>query len=350
MSRQHLRACGFSPFLLLAAGGIALAQGEEYDPPFTPSNEQVDRELDESLAREYDAEGRPIEPGPSVPGERRGPPPPPPPEDRDDEWKITLGGLAAHYHTWLREARIAHREGGSGGGRVDLISQQGAGLDFDAEHSQTYRTWVDFGSWISLEGGYRHTVHRANEASASTFTFGRQTFNAGSLIETKLDLATIDVDFVFKPVNNRWFELALHFGARYVYADVDVARSGDVVGTRERQRIEAAMPVIGLGIAFRPVRGFELFARGRIGHFGYERDGAYVFDDDDGDIDYIAPKEKSATSGELDVGMQVVLFDTIGVIGGWRLDYIDLKREVTQRSEKLKAISHGLYAGMILQF
>lgn len=348
MSRD--RVCGLSLFLVMAGAGIALAQDEDDHPPFNPTNEQIDRELDASLEREYGPDGRPIERGPRVPGERRGAPPPPSDDDDDDGWEITLGGLAAHYHTYLRTARVAYREGSSGGSRIDLISQTGAGMDFDPESSQTYRTWIDFGKWVSLEGGYRHTVHRGQDTAANTFSYGTRTYQAGRLVESKLDLATIDADLVFKPLNNRWFEIALHFGARYIYADVDVAETQDPVNTRQRQRTEAAVPMVGLGIAFRPIRGVELFARGRIGHFGYERDAGFVYDEDDDELDYVPPKEKSATSGELDVGLQVVLFDTIGIIGGWRLDYIDMKREVTQRSEKIRAISHGLYAGMVLQF
>jgi hypothetical protein len=318
---------------------------------FVPPNEQVDKELDESLQREYGPDGQPVEPGAEAPPAREIPPPPPPidEDDEEDEWGLKLGALAAHYYTWIRDVNVSYREGLSGGARIELDRSAGA-AKYDPEHSQTYRAWFDIGRWITLEAGFRRTVYRSEaQQSETSFTYGSTTFATGSLVETKLDQATIDADFVFKPVNNRWFELALHFGSRYLYTETQVRDPGNPQTRTERQRLEMALPMIGLGLAFRPIRELEFFARGRIGYFGYDRDEAYVWDDDD-DVHHVTPKEKSATSGELDAGVQLLLGDTIGIVAGWRLDYLDVEREVPQREEKIRSLSHGAYGGLILQF
>ena len=342
MPRTLIRA-GLLPLLLV---GSLQAQED-----FTPPNEQVDRELDESLRREYGPDGKPIERPYDLEPRELPPPPPPPPvdDDDDDEWELKLGALAAHYYTWIDGVRISHREGLSGGGRIEL-TKHGAVADYDPHNSQTYRAWLDIGRWISLEAGFRRTNYRSSpQPTASTFTYGRTTYVAGTRVETELDQATIDADFVFKPVNNRWFELGLHFGARYLFADTMIRNVADPLGQTERERIEMVVPMVGLGLALRPARWLELFVRGRVGHFGYERDEAFVFDDDD-DVRHVTPKEKSATSGELDAGVQLLLGDTIGVVAGWRLDYLKVEREVRERDEKLRSLSHGVYGGLILQF
>lgn len=331
---------------LLLLAGVAI--GQDDDHPFVPPNEELDRELDESLQREYGPDGKPVE----RPYDTSPPPPPPPPSDADeeeDEWRVRLGGLAAHYYTWLRDARISHREGLSGGQTIRLDEDDLA--EFDPENSQTYRAWIDFGRWISLEGGFRRTPYRTTTQSLPTgFTYGTTTFAAGSRLETELDLATIDADFVFKPVNNRWFELSLHFGARYIYAETMVRDLADSVNRTETQRVEMGIPMIGLGLALRPFTWFEIYARGRVGYFGYERDEAWLWDEEDDEYDHISPKEKSAASGELDAGIKIIVADTIGIVGGWRLDYLDIEREVTERDEGVRAYSHGFYGGLILQF
>lgn len=344
MPRTSLCACFFASLLL--AGGLR-AQDD-----FVPPNEQVDRELDESLRREYGPDGKPVErPAPRELPAEPAPPPPPPPGDEDDdrdEWALKLGGLAAHYYTWIEGVRISSREGTSGGGTIEL-DRHNAVADYEGHNSQTYRAWFDIGRWISLEAGFRRTNYRsAAQPITAGFTYGRTTFVAGTRVETELDQATIDADFVFKPVNNRWFELSLHFGSRYLYAETMVRNVADPVGQTERERVEMAVPMFGLGLAVRPIPQLELFARGRIGHFGYERDEAFIFHHDD--VDHVTPKEKSATSGEVDAGMQILIADTIGVVGGYRLDYLRVEREVPQREERLRSLSHGVYGGVILQF
>lgn len=342
MTRTSLCACFLSVLCLPAA---LLAQEEE----FTPPNEQVDRELDESLRREYGPDGRPIER--ALPPDVEPLPPPAHPiddPDEDDEWELKLGALAAHYYTWIDGVRVSSRNGSSGGGTIDLTRHH-AVADYDPHNSQTYRAWFDIGRWISLEAGFRRTNYRSDaQPTAIGFTYGRTTFAAGTPVETELDQATIDADFVFKPINNRWFELRFSFGSRYLYSETTIRNVASPVSQTERDRIEMAVPMIGAGIAFRPIPGVELFARGRVGHFGYERDEAFIFDDDD--VRHIEPKEKSATSGEVDAGLQILIADTIGVVGGYRLDYLKMEREVTNREERVRSFSHGVYGGVILQF
>jgi hypothetical protein len=351
--------------LLIGVGSPVFAQGttSEYDvladdpgaPPFTPTNEvdnEVDQDLDEALRREYD--------------ESRQPPPPPPPIDPDldpppskdkgeDEFRLRLRGYAGHYASFLDGLTLSYREGLSGGEEIefgegeDLDDDQDLGDIDDVSNGQLYRGWIDLGKYVSIYGGYLQSLHSESVQATDTFTFGRSTFLQGDQIDTRFELRIADLDFVINPVNNRYFTLELHVGARYVFFESRLRTVGGLTDDTESSRLETVLPMIGIGMQFRPIQEIELFVRGRFGHFSYERD-AETRVDSDGDVDTIEYKDREATSMELDAGVMIVLFETIGVVGGYRIDYLDLERDVDSRGESVEAFSHGVYAGVVLDF
>lgn len=342
--RSHLG--GFAGVLslvgVLALPGLSSAQddkpparGEVDGPPFRTSEDQLNQELDRSLEDEYDEDHPAVDPGP--------PPAVAPPVEKD-RFELRLGGLAAHYYSQLQDVRVRYREGGSGGAEIE-VDKNDAVADFGPEHTQLYRGWLDLGKHVSFEGGYWRGVYRDTKEITQGFTFGRQSFAVGERVGTRVEMMTADLDLVVKPLNNRWVELGLHLGTRYMLWETEFKGPG---GREELSRIEAAVPVIGASIAFRPTRFMELFAKGRLGYLDYDRPRSSRYDD--GDIDTIEAKEKSAKSVEVDVGVKFILADTIGVIAGYRLDHLRLEREVDERTEGVRGTAHGVYAGLILDF
>jgi hypothetical protein len=320
-----------------------VASGQDGDgPPFRTSNDELNQELDRSLQQEFDDDHPAPEPPPPIGGGV------PVPKVKDDRLRLRLGGYAAHFYTQLQDVKVLYREGTSGGLQVRIDEDQ-AVADFEPENAQLYRAYFDIGKHVSFEGGYWRAVYRSEgQANVETFTFGRTTFLAGENLSTSFEVQVADLDLVVKPVNNRWFMLGLHLGTRYVYwrSQID---SNDVVNRSEDSTLEAAMPVIGASIAFRPAKVFELFARARVGYLDYDRPES-TRTDDDGDLETVDAKHKISKSAELDVGVRLILFDTIGVIAGYRIDYIRVEREVEERTEGIRGTAHGVYAGLILDF
>jgi hypothetical protein len=340
--RSHLGGFAGVLSLMLAVPGLAqdgqppLPAGETDGPPFRTSEDQLNQELDRSLESEYDEDHpAPVDPGP--------PPVVAPPPDRD-RFELRLGGLAAHYYSQLKDVRVRYREGGSGGEDI-RVDDDDAIADFGPEHTQLYRGWFDIGKHVSFEGGYWSAVYRDTQEITQGFTFGRQSFAVGERVGTKVELTTADLDLVIKPVNNRWVELGLHLGTRYMVWETTFEGPGN----REvDSKLEAAVPVIGASIAFRPTRFMELFAKGRLGYLSYDRPRSSRYDD--GDIDTIEAKEKNAKSVEVDVGVKFIFAETIGLVAGYRFDHLRLEREVDQRTEGVRGTAHGVYAGLILEF
>lgn len=317
--------------LFLAAAATGRAQEEAPPDDFKPSNDQVNRELDDSLRKEF-------EPPPP-------PPPPPPPvvvhRDRD-RLELTLGGMAAHMVAVLSDVEVSHREQSRGGATIDLDRE----ADFDEVHTQTYRGWFEIGRHVALEGGYRGAVFRDTSVTLSAFDFGRATYAQNELVQKKIETATADLDLVLKPLNNRWIGLGIHLGARYMFWRTNF--EGSSLVNRDESTLEAVVPVIGASIAFRPFKWWEIFARGRVGYLSYDRDaGSYRHR---GHRHYVEAKEKEAKSIEVDVGMQFLIADTIGLIVGVRADYMEIEREVDAREESARGTMKGVYAGLVLQF
>lgn len=319
--------------LILAAAGAARAQDAGSSDDFKPSNDQVNQELDDSLRREF-------EPPPP-------PPPPPPPvvvHRKDDRLKLTLGGMAAHMVAVLEDVEVSHRDNRKGGATIDLDRE----ADFDEEHTQTYRGWFEIGKHVAIEGGYRGALFRDTSVTLSAFDFGRSSYALNEVVQTKVQVATADLDLVLKPLNNRWIGLGIHLGARYMFWRTELNGSNLGQYNREDSTLEAVVPVIGASIAFRPFTWWEIFARGRVGYLSYEREGGSYRHQ--GHRHYVEAKEKEAKSVELDVGMQFLIYDTIGVIVGVRADYFDIEREVDARQESAQGTMKGVYGGLVLQF
>jgi hypothetical protein len=330
------RALALAAALVLP--GIARAQDpiEDTGPPFRPSNDQLNDELDETLQQEYD------EAHPPPPAEPTPPPPPPP----DEGIRFRLGGLASHYYAIARDVTVYHRDGTSGGLPVDLDDGD-AVADFEPRHLQNYRMWIDLGKHVSFEGGYRRSMFRDERAIAQGFTFGRTAFTTNETVNTSIDTLTADLDLVVKPVNNRWVEIGLHLGTRYMFWRTELKSAASAL-RRETSTLEAAVPIVGASLAIRPVRPLELFVRGRVGYLEYDRPESAHYHN--GRLRTIEAKDKEAKTCELDAGISVTIDETIGVVVGYRLDYLRIEREVDDRSEGVKGTVHGIYAGVILEF
>ncbi|MEZ6184776.1 MAG: hypothetical protein R3F62_07180 [Planctomycetota bacterium] len=334
MSRLLL---GLSAALLFS---VAPAFADDDHPePFDPPNEQIDRDLDDSLRREYDGNGQPL---PPVDPDQD---PPSSPPKEDDRLHLRLGGMAAYYYTQLKNVEVSRREGAVGGADIDLDDQ---GLDLDEEHSLTYRAWFDIGKFVSLQGGFRTTEYSDLRQPTSGFTFGSTTFAQGQYLETEIEVLSADFDVVIKPLNLSWIELGISFGARYVYWETRFS-SPQNPATNEDQRSEALVPMVGMSLALRPVRPLELFVRGRIGHFEYEREEHYRRRSG-GQLRLEEEYNKEATAAEFDAGIKLLIDDTIGLIAGYRLDFMEIESERASRAEAIKGTAHGLYAGLVIQF
>lgn len=320
-----------------AAGGDAPVAAQDEGPPFRTSNDQVNDDLDRSLRQEFD-EDHPPPPGVA-------PPPPPVVPEEDDRLRLRLGGFAAYYYSQLQDVRVSYREGSSGGQDID-VDEDDSIADFDPASTQLYRGWIDIGKHVGLYGGFWRGVFRDDQPTTQGFTFGNTTFVQGEYVYSRVELMTADLDLVIKPVNVRVFEFGLHLGTRYMFWETEFKSA--VPGKQERSRLEAALPVVGASFALRPARWFELFARSRVGYLSYDRPQTTRISD--GDVHTIEAKEKSAKTVEVDVGVKFIFADTIGLIAGYRLDYLRIEREVDDRSEGVRGTAHGVYAGLILDF
>lgn len=332
--------------LVLLGCLVVPAAAQDEERPFRPSNEEVDRELDRSLERAYDEDHPPppeAEPARPTKRERRRK------KDDDGGFRLRLGGYAAHYAATFKDVELRLREGSSGGERIRL-DERDAVADFDVDHGQLYKAWIDLGKHVSITGGFRRLVARESQQTTTSFTFGRTHFAAGQRVETLVDNYLADLDLVVKPINNRWVSLDLHLGSRYVFWETRLTNEtlGPLVA-QERSRLEGAMPMVGAGIAVRPLRQVELFARARVGYMGYDRPESHHYSRRNG-YRHVEAKEKEVKSAELDVGLSITFFDHLGVLVGYRLDHVSIEREVRNRTAEVEGTVHGLYAGVLLEF
>ncbi len=212
---------------------------------------------------------------------------------------------------------------------------------------ETYQAWIDFGKHVSLEGGYRRTLFRSQMASGQAFTFDRTTFGRDEQLGISIDTLTADLDLVIKPINNRWVSLDLHLGSRYLFWRTEM--QGNQADRTGRSTLEAAIPVVGAGLAVRPLRFLEIFARGRVGYLSYDRPESNTYRHGRR-VDHVSAKEKTVKSAEFDVGVQVLIKDTIGVIAGWRADYFRFERGTDSLEEEARGMVYGAYVGVVLQF
>jgi hypothetical protein len=337
---RHSVALAFS---VLGLAGFASAQDPPpRDAPFRPSNEQIDENLDRTLQREYDADHPP--PPAEGPSGDVAPPPVVVTHDEESRFKLHLGGYGAHLYSAISDVRV-----GKGHGRfsnpIRLDGSSGI-ADFDPENSQTYRAWIDFGKHVSIEGGFRRTVFRSQQASQQSFSFDRLTVGRNEQLGVSLDTLTADLDLVIKPINNRWVELDLNLGSRYLFFRTEL--QGNQANRTARSTVEAAVPVVGAGIALRPWRCLELFARGRVGYLDYDRPESYHRQN--GRLNRVSNQSKTVKTAEIDIGIQFLIKQHIGVIAGWRMDYLQFERRADDAHEESRATINGLYAGLVLQF
>ncbi|MBL4849159.1 MAG: hypothetical protein JKY65_26845 [Planctomycetes bacterium] len=330
---------------MVAAPAIAAPPADD----FTPSNDELDQDLDESLRDEY------AEPEPKTAPV----PPVPPPSDSNDAKgiRLRLGGMAAYGLTNFHDIEISHRKGTRGGDTIVLDGDDGdQNSAFDFENgSGYYRTWFDIGSWVSLQAAYSHVkfkdINALSSAEGGTpgFVFGDTTYQTGSVVEIAQTLRIADFDIALHPLHLDWIRLDVTLGARYVYWQTTIDRLSPGGFARERERLEALIPMIGFGISLRPVKPFEIFLRGRIGSIEVERK-AGSYRRRNGKREQIKPFKREQSSVELDGGFSFTFDETIGLIIGARIDVIEINRQTEDQQTRFKGTSSTLYAGVILNF
>lgn len=363
MSRLRISTLPVLTRALLVAGcGLPLlaapAAAQDREQDFTPSNEELDRDLDESLAEEYSEEEAPSEAakedhrdccGHDGHHHDEGP------DDRDghDRLRLRFGGLAAYAWTGLSNLEISHREGGSGGGVIELAQEEDDDFVFD-NGAGMYRAWIGIGRYVSLQGGWFHgrfgdTNALSNDSGGTPgFTFGGSRFNNGDIVEINQELRVADFDVVVHPLTLKWIRLDFSLGARYAYWETRVERLNRSYN-KEEDRIEGLIPMVGFGITVSPVEPLAFFLRGKVGTIEYEREGGY-YRRTNGRRRYVEPKNREHTSAELDAGMTFTIANTFGFIVGARIQYIELERVVPDRSSRVEGYASSLYAGVLLNF
>jgi hypothetical protein len=360
--------------------------------PPGPSDSE-DRRLDEALRRAYgDPNGARLpEPTERAPEPRLVPPPTPPSDmEDDDRFKIRVGAVAAHWAAQILDATVRSRQnnGSSDSGRLKLDGSGGSVADLGFAETQTYRGWIDLGRWFSIQGGGRHTVFRdQSSASANSFNFGSQSF-AGAY-STKFEITSVDLDLAFHPVMCDWGQLDLTLGARYVASTVQFSATGGQIAPvfagpvffpfpgggpplpgpgpfgglpaqAASQSIETAMPMIGIGGTFRPVHirelSVELYARTRI--------GGIAFGNDDGDhrgrrggfqnqFQNQNPQDRQRNvdySFEGEVGVSILLFQMIGVSGGYHFEAVSLEKTDSGTTKNADWRVGGPFLGLVGEF
>jgi hypothetical protein len=350
MSTRHATWILLLASLLL----VSPAKAQEGDPDFTPSNNELDQDLDDSLRDEYTDE------------EEVTPPVPPVVADVDhedtDRLRLRFGGIASYAWSSLTNVEMSHREGRSGGQTVDLHpGDDGADSSFDLENGAgNYRMWLGLGRYVSLQGAWFHGRFRdaavlgRQPGSTPGFTFGRTQFVNGDVVDVSHELQIADYDIVVHPLNLNWIRLDLSLGVRYVYWRTKVERHSRRY-SKEDERLEGLIPMVGVGLTLSPVSPLAFFVRARVGTVEYERESSYHRErgrDHRGRrrVHHVDAKERSHTSAEIDAGFTITIDNTIGLIFGAKIQYIELERIVPSRSMRLEGYANSLYVGLFLNF
>lgn len=342
-----------SAALCLSFLGAPAAWAQDPNEGFTPSNDELDRELDQSLAEEY------AQPEPEPEPVRPVVPEPPPPSGRktDDRIKLRLGGMAAYAWTSFHDLEMSHSKGNRGGDTVVFDGYDGDqenAFEFESG-SGYYRAWFDIGPWVSLQGAFSHAgfedtqVLSNQEGGTPGFVFGDTVFQTGDIVEVSHTLRIADFDIAVHPLHLDWLRLDVTLGARYVYWNTRLDRISRGFD-RQEKTLEALIPMVGLGISLRPVRPLELFLRGRIGAIEVERDEGSYRRRRDGRVREIDPFKREQASLELDAGFSFTIADTVGFIVGARVNYLEIERETEDERTRFEGTASSLYAGLILNF
>ncbi len=364
-----------------------------------------DRELDRVLRREYgDPNGPPRRRIIETPPPEPVPPPPPinpnkraPSDDDDDrDFYVHMGVFGGHWAARLSNASVAGARGGFHGNNIPLGGGQFSGAELtDWSQTQIYKAWIDLGPWFSFDGGANRVFFRDLGQPTRDFIFRGQQFNAFQNVETKFNALVADFNFVVHPVHGRCGHLDLFLGFRYLYSEVQFRNSGfgpnvqpgfggfggpnggnaggnsvDVIVTGQpgppgfvpvnpggggpapgflaKSVNEAVIPMIGIGGTFRPVHAkhvsLEIFGRARAGGFDWEERG-YSYR-----RNRWVDRRFYAYSAELDGGVSLILFQTLGLTAGYRIDMSHIERTDMGESEKSDWNAHGPYAGVFLRF
>jgi hypothetical protein len=296
------------------------------------SDTPLDRKLDETLRREYgDPNGLPAPPPPPPPAE---PPyaPPPPPVTRDhDEWsdnpfQLRLGLLAAFVPVRLFDAKFTRADHGfSDDGWPASGHDDG---DFGWAASARGAAWLDLGRYISIESAVQ--VMGARTRGDRHRDSGGWWWDMGPHPETRVDILTADANLVVHPINCSWGQIDLLIGMRYLSVTTKYRFDfGQGLGSSPMmsQNLEAAIPMIGIGGALRPVHTsgggftFEIYARIRAGGLDLENGGQR-----DRDWSDWRHERWLAASVEAEGGVRFIFCDMIGLSTGVRYEYNDLQK------------------------
>ena len=263
--------------------------------------------------------------------------------------------MAAYAWTGFHDIEVSHQSGNRGGDTVSFDGgdgDQSQAFEFEGG-SGYYRAWFDIGPWVSLQGAFSHASFKDTNVLSNSpggtpgFVFGDTVFQTGDVVQVRHTLRIADFDVAVHPLSLSWIRLDVTFGARYVYwqTRLDRVRSSQI----EEKALEALIPMIGLGISVRPVQPMELFVRGRIGALDMERkEGRYRRRN--GQSRRVEPFRREQSSVELDAGVAFTVEETVGIILGARINYLEIERETESERSHFKGTASSLYAGLILNF
>ncbi|RMG12409.1 MAG: hypothetical protein D6731_13895 [Planctomycetota bacterium] len=339
---------------LLAAALLAPVSvlADEEPAPFVPSNEEVDRELDRALEREYRSPPPASEPIPDYAA-----------AEEEEEGARAFGArlrlLGAYWHPAITDLEFYRRVGTNPRQVVKIEDPYEVDLDGDDDLEGSpggfYGLTLDLGRHVALRGGFAHATQLENDfqvgavGGVQPFTYGDTSWGSGDVLELSHEVYLGDFDVVLRPLNNRYVTIDLSLGARYLSWEVELTRNL-AARPQERERLEAVVPTVGFGLALRPVQALELFASTRVGHLSYEVDAGWRWDDWNDKWEYQERKERESTSVQVDLGLSLTIADTLGVIVGYRYEFIALERDTDAEGKGLEGAVHGLFAGVILQF
>jgi opacity protein-like surface antigen len=321
--------------------GVAPASAQE----LSPSNEAIDQDLDQALEREY---------------EHSDDHPPPPPaesgvvvateqDDDDGRGGIRLRLAASYWRAYLRDITLSDGVGDAIDELeiYDFDDFKYAGDPDDDPDGQGvvaghYELSLDFNRVVGLRGAFTHARWRGDAVVGTDdvpdgFSYGSTTWGSGDELDVTIELYTADFDLVLRPLNTRYINFDLTLGARYVSWKTELARGG----ITEMTHLESVVPTAGVALGVRPVSWFELFGRARVGHLSYE------YDDDDGEE---VRESRDTTTLELECGVQVTIFDTVGIMLGYRVEHTEIERFDGDGEQRAEGTAQGVFAGLTLQF
>lgn len=307
------------------------------------AQDRVDQELDDSLQRAYEHPARPAEPIPDY-AEREI-------EKERDQFQVTLRLTGAIQGAWLRDLKLVYREGSTGGATVPVMCG-GDGWDVQGTLAAIPTVELNLGGYFMIRGSAWGASWRDDQTqvtAASAFRFGDAQFGAGDRVDSRFDLLTADIQLGAQAVTNRYVRLGLFGGARYLGFETTLERSGGGPYTKEKSRVEALVPTFTITLDVSPTPWLELYVNGTAGWFGYEsKDDVSVTIN--GSPTRMPKTQRKATSLDVEAGMRFIFADHFGIYAGYRLGYLQIEREVPERKEGVRSLTHGPLAGILIQF